>query len=223
MGLLRGIILDLEGTLYSSKLLTGRYDSEIHRVLAERRRISQQSARQLIQATQEQLTARFTFRPPVITVLESLEISKATLYEAIETIDPKRYLRRRPQLSTLMDRLASLYKLAVLTDTSTRQAERVIDALRLDADKFQIILGGDKVTNIKPHLEPFRTIAQFLHVDYADCVSIGDRIQIDLAPAKKLGMKTVLVTHETATTELADVVIRSLMQVEQALSRLHEQ
>ena len=222
MGAPKSIIFDLEGTLYSSKFLTRRYDGGMQRVLAERQRISQQSAKQLIQATQEQLTARFTFRPPVATVMESLGISRATLYETIERVDPKTYLRTRPRLATLMDRLASVYKLTILTDTSTRQAKRVIDALGLDAGNFRIILGGDKVKNIKPDLEPFGTIAQFLHTEYADCVSIGDRAYIDLAPAKKLGMKTILVTRETVTTELADAVIRNLMQVELALSRLYE-
>lgn len=220
-GSLRAIILDLEGTLYSNKLLTSRYDSEIRSVLGERRLIPRRSAGQLIQATQEQLTARFTFRPPVATVLESLGIDRATLYEAVERVDPKMYLKPRPRLAAFIHRLASRYSLAILTDTSTCQAKRVIHALGLDSEEFRIILGGDKVKNIKPHSEPFRTIAQFLCADYGDCVSIGDRVYIDLAPAKKLGMKTVLVSREAARAELADVVIRNLTQVEQALCSLY--
>ena len=96
----------------------------------------------------------------------------------------------------------------------------MLTALGLELATFKAVVGGDQVSNIKPDIEPFVTIAEAIQKAPKFCVSIGDRENIDLVPAKKMGMKTVLVSKGVSKSPFVDITIGSLGKIEEALSGL---
>jgi FMN phosphatase YigB (HAD superfamily) len=177
-------------------------------------------AQKVIRSATKNIEAELGFIPSPPSILESLGISMKEVYDAIEKVDPSTHFKASKPLVRLMNRLATKYKIGVLTDTTTSQARRILMALGLDSRVLPIVIGGDKVTNIKPDFEPFLTIAHELGEAPSSCVSIGDRVDIDLAPAKSLGMRTVLISRKAIESTFVDIAIRSVYQIEEALHRL---
>lgn len=60
-------------------------------------------------------------------------------------------------------------------------------------DSFREVVGLDDTMVSKPAREPFELAARRLGVPAGDCVSVGDRYDVDLAVPLELGMGAVLV------------------------------
>lgn len=85
---------------------------------------------------------------------------------------------------------------------------------------FALIVTSDREGVAKPDPRIFKAALQRANCPAERCVMIGDRLDNDIAPAKKLGFKTVWVkqglsayTSPTSPWEQADVVVDRLEQV----------
>jgi putative hydrolase of the HAD superfamily len=81
----------------------------------------------------------------------------------------------------------------------------------------------------KPDVRLFLRACEELEVTPGECVMVGDRIDNDIAPAKLLGMRAVLLRtgrhiaqQPRAADELPDVEVRDVAGMEWALLRLIE-
>jgi putative hydrolase of the HAD superfamily len=83
-------------------------------------------------------------------------------------------------------------KLALLTDSDGVKGlkRQRIDQLGLGGI-FDVIVTSDDVGENKPSLKGFREILLRLNLAPTGCVMVGDHPEFDLAPAKRLGIKTV--------------------------------
>jgi phosphoglycolate phosphatase/putative hydrolase of the HAD superfamily len=61
------------------------------------------------------------------------------------------------------------------------------------ARHFSALVGLDDTGRSKPEPEPYRLAAERLGAACETCLSIGDRYDVDLAPALSLGMGALLV------------------------------
>lgn len=61
-------------------------------------------------------------------------------------------------------------------------------------DTFKAVVGLDSTLKSKPETEPFELALRLLDLRPEVCLSIGDRFDVDLAPALALGMGGILVT-----------------------------
>lgn len=77
---------------------------------------------------------------------------------------------------------------ALVTMSLNRMAGRVVEAMGFDA--FAAVVGGDDVTNGKPHAEPYLRGASLLGVDATDCIAFEDSTT-GLAAAVASGAVTV--------------------------------
>ena len=84
--------------------------------------------------------------------------------------------------------LKSKYSLVVLTNWFTNSQKNRLRKVNI-LKYFDEVYGGDLV-KVKPNEESFiKAMGKFKP---NECVSIGDRIKIDIEPAEKLGIKTYL-------------------------------
>lgn len=82
---------------------------------------------------------------------------------------------------------------------------------------------------LKPDVRLFLRACEDLGVAPEDCIMVGDRIDNDIAPARMLGMKTVLFRtgrhigqHPRSVDEVPDYVARTVEEMEAAIRRLAE-
>jgi FMN phosphatase YigB (HAD superfamily) len=95
-----------------------------------------------------------------------------------------------------------------------------LHALGLDPNEFDAIVSGDEVPENKPALGPFLKMAATLLVQPNHIVMVGDRTNIDLIPAKILGMATILIDKSSNVSRFADVVVNDVSEVHSAVLRI---
>jgi HAD superfamily hydrolase (TIGR01549 family) len=109
-----------------------------------------------------------------------------------ECFEPSRWLKRDERLDAALRKLAQDFKLALMTNNPRSVGEKSLEALGARAP-FSVLVGLDDTLTGKPAPEPFMEVCQRLGLGPRDCVSIGDRFDVDLAPAMELGMGAILV------------------------------
>lgn len=110
-----------------------------------------------------------------------------------ELYTPSDCLSPNPALQETLERLKALgLKRALVTNNPVSIAHKTLMALSVEG-MFDVCVGLDTCYASKPNEAPFRKAAELLGVEHAECVSIGDRFDVDIDIPLKLGMGGILV------------------------------
>ena len=124
--------------------------------------------------------------------------------------DYAKYLHPDPKLSEMFANL-SKYRHLMLVNGSQESVTRGLAILGVQKRFFEEIVTSEIVGETKPSTKGFQYILAKTGLAPAAHVMIGDREQVDLAPAKSLGIKTCLVWSDTPST-VADVTLPSVYE-----------
>lgn len=109
-----------------------------------------------------------------------------------EEIRPAEWLKPDPKLRGALTVLASRFRLCLLTNNPRSVGEASLSALGV-APCFSAVVGLDDSLESKPSALPFLNACSALGLPPEPCVSIGDRMDVDIEPALALGMGGILV------------------------------
>ncbi|MBQ8172131.1 MAG: HAD family hydrolase [Oscillospiraceae bacterium] len=119
----------------------------------------------------------------------------------------------------VLSALGAKYKLGVVANQPLNIRKRMENEWRL-AEYFDLMIISAEVGFSKPDLRLFREALYKAQTTAEKCVMIGDKLTNDIAPAKKLGFKSVWIRQEwgglqTATSQELepDIVIDSLSEL----------
>lgn len=97
-----------------------------------------------------------------------------------------------PKTKEVLKHLKRKYPLGMITDSDGNVRIKSSRLKKIGITPFfKAIVTGDETGFEKPHLENFVLLCKKLKVKPEHCVMVGDSASRDLAPAKKLKMKTV--------------------------------
>jgi FMN phosphatase YigB (HAD superfamily) len=187
------LILDLDNTLYTNAAyLASQEDSLVERLGRELGMGPGAAAAKIASLRAERAAAGLGVTS-LGRLFASLGIDIATSVAwREECIEPAKWLKRDARLDRALGILAGSFALALLTNNPRLVGEKSLEALGVRS-RFRVIVGLDDTLAGKPSPEPFATTAARLCVAPKACVSIGDRFDVDLAPAMELGMGAILV------------------------------
>ena len=113
-------------------------------------------------------------------------------------------------------------RLSVASSTNQQGTREHLAESRI-LDRFEVVVGGDMVTNGKPHPDIFLKAAEALRVAPEECIVVEDS-PTGIRAAYAAGMKAVLVPDQAAITQeiidMADVVLNSLLEMPAYLQNL---
>jgi phosphoglycolate phosphatase/putative hydrolase of the HAD superfamily len=109
-----------------------------------------------------------------------------------ECLEPGGWLVQDERLDLALGMLEKDFALALVTNNPRLVGEKSLEALGL-RHRFPVLIGLDDTLSSKPSKAPFVEVARRLGVEPGLCASIGDRVDVDLAPAMELGMGAILV------------------------------
>ena len=89
--------------------------------------------------------------------------------------------------------LLMLYDLGIIANQST-DILKILEDSKIDRF-FKVILLSSEVKIRKPDLEIFRLAMNLAKTSPENCIMVGDRLDTDISPANKLGMKTIRTTN----------------------------
>jgi len=105
-----------------------------------------------------------------------------------------------------------MISIGLLTNAPRTLCLKILDAAGIDASYFDSIVAGDDVEEPKPSVEPFVRILSLLEISGKEAIMVGDREDVDLKPAKQMGMTTILIGTKNIT-KIADRACENLIEV----------
>ena len=190
----KGIIFDIDGTLYTSEeYVFEQVDVQV-RHFAKLKSISVEAARKMVEEYKakwaenhngEKISLAKTMAAFGIPVAESIQWRK-------NLIKPEKFLSRDEKLVKTLENLKSKYKIICVTNNPVFTARKTLEAIGV-SEFFPEIIGLDTTGLSKPHYLPFSMALEKLGLNAKNCVAVGDRFNIDIELPVKMGMGGILV------------------------------
>lgn len=204
------IIFDIDSTLYTSPAYAfEQVDIQI-RHWAEKREISARQARNEISEFRrnwsklhggKKISLGNTLTNFGVTIQESVEMRKNLL-------KPERFLARDEKLISTISNLKRKYKIICVTNNPVLPARKTLEALGISS-LIPEIIGLDTSGKSKPALEPFQMALKKTGSKPEECISVGDRYDMDLSVPLEMGMGAILVGGVSDVYELPELLKKS--------------
>jgi putative hydrolase of the HAD superfamily len=209
----RFLLCDLDNTLYPADSgLMQAVGQRMVRYMIERVAVPPQDADRLKRQYYEQYGT--TMRGLIL----HYGIDPEDYLAFVHDLPLKQYIQPNPGLGAMLGRLP-LCK-AVFTNADREHAERVLNVLGVRHHFERIIDVRDFGLLSKPHMNAYRRILEILDAQADECIIVEDMTQ-NLAPAKAMGMLTVLVADGSLPNESswngADVCIADILDLAEAI------
>lgn len=189
---IRGIVFDLDGTLY----VCDRYAVEIRKISAEYiaglMGISQEEAGPVMDATRQRLMEKNGTVQTISAVCRELGGSVQELHGLFaSSMRPEAYLVRDERVIRLLRHLAERFSLYIYTNNNRALTTRIMDYLGL-SDTVQDIFTIDDTWRPKPDEEMVRKILEDVRLSPNEALFVGDRYDVDLRVPEQLGCPVYL-------------------------------
>lgn len=125
-----------------------------------------------------------------------------TVWEIQKQIGKVNYLRKDSKLPKLF-RLLKNFRHFLISNSVPEEIKTVLEAIGLSEDYFEKCISVVDAGEPKPSLKPFELLLKITGLAPEQHVYIGDREKVDILPAKKLGLKTILVWGKSAIADLS--------------------
>jgi phosphoglycolate phosphatase/putative hydrolase of the HAD superfamily len=206
------IIFDIDSTLYThDEYAREQIDIQI-RHFAKLKGYDNDDAREMIERFRENHQREHGEKLSLGNTLThfGIPISESVRWREL-LLEPREYLSADPKLAHTLAELSAMsarssrsarsshssqvaekLKLVAVTNNPVLPALKTLKALGVEAF-FPVLIGLDTTGVSKPHRRPFLEAAQAAGVPVEQCLSVGDRYDIDIALPLVLGMGGILV------------------------------
>jgi HAD superfamily hydrolase (TIGR01549 family) len=189
----KALVFDLDNTLYTNPAYAQFQEDVLVERLGRELGIGTAAAAAKIAALRAEREAAGLGKTSLGKLFSALGIEvRDSVRWREECFEPSRWLKRDERLDAALRKLAQDYRLALMTNNPRSVGEKSLEALGARSS-FSVLVGLDDTLTGKPAPEPFVEVCKRLGLGPRDCVSIGDRFDVDLAPAMELGMGAILV------------------------------
>lgn len=213
------LIFDIDSTLYTCpEYAHEQIDSQI-RYFASLMGITAEDARLMVRDFRKRWAEEHNGQK--ISLGNLLTNFGISIEESIEwrkkLFAPAKYLKEDKRLRESLSALKEDYYLICVTNNPVEPARKTLEALGVSEQILRIV-GLDTTHKSKPAKEIFDTAVRLATEDtgreikYTDCVSIGDRYDIDLALPLELGMGAILVDGAADVYELPHALARKMQE-----------
>lgn len=191
---LRGIVFDIDKTLYSGTAYPEHQEAELLRKLAAELDLSpSHAAGRLDEVRRRWAREHGGSRPSLGNAFLKMGIPiERSVRWREETFKPEGYLSTDRRLRAVLERLADRYALATVTNNPSGVGRRALAALGV-ADLFPVVIGLDTTGVSKPHRKPFDMVCDQTGLAPQQLLAVGDRYDVDLRIPLSIGMGGILV------------------------------
>ena len=208
------LIFDIDSTLYTCpEYAHEQIDCQI-RHFADLRGMTHEQARKMISDARKDYAASHDgkrislgnlFTHFGITIEESIAWRTALVH-------PEEYLERDERLISVLADLQRRFSLICVTNNPVAPAVKTLEVLGID-HLIEKTIGLDTCKKSKPDREMLDLAAKTAGVAYNECISIGDRYDIDLALPLEMGMGGILVSGVEEIYELPGILGTSRQKI----------
>ena len=145
-----------------------------------------------------------------IGIEELYKIPRNVYFETVWNIDAKGIVDRDENIKVLIIELKKTFNVFLVSDAPKIWVSNALKEMKLySIMKDSVICGDGKY--MKSLNTQFDYILDTYRLEPSRCISIGDQEESDIIPAKKLGMKTILISG--TKSEYADFTVSSMREI----------
>lgn len=192
---LKTVIFDIDGTLYTSpEYLYEQVDVQI-RHYAHINGMQEDKARKLISDYRDNWSKEHDGKK--ISLGNTLTAFGISIEESIKwrnsLMEPQKFLTEDKKLKYALSVLDKDFNMICVTNNPVQAASKTLKVLGIDNFFTDRIIGLDTCYKSKPAVEVLQKAMELTCSTPQECLSIGDRYDIDLSLPLKLGMGAILV------------------------------
>jgi HAD superfamily hydrolase (TIGR01509 family) len=164
--------------------------------------------------TKELLNQRRKQLGTLTRTIQSLGIDRNAFFDAMAArIEPSDHISVDPMVHSVLKTLRERGFKVGLVSNGRPLVLKILDAIGLDRSLFDVIITSTEAEP-KPSPQPFLLAMKCIGCDASEVVYVGDREYAEIRPARRFGLRTVLLNRDGAVgSTRADVVIGSLSEV----------
>lgn len=203
----KAIIFDIDGTLYNSAAYVHEQIDVQIRHWAKLNGWTAQEARAKIESFRhqwshdhngEKISLGNTFTHFGIDIETSIQWRNTLL-------EPEKFLKKDLALAATLTELSKNYRMVCLTNNPVQAAYKTLEAVGIEKI-IPNIVGLDTCHKSKPALPMLEKAMELVDAKPEECISIGDRYDIDLALPLEMGMGAILVTGSNELLNLPQLL-----------------
>lgn len=201
------LIFDIDGTLYTSaEFVQEQIDVQV-RHWADINGMSHEDARKKIADFRKKYAAENDGKKISLgNVFLNFGVDIDTSIRwRIELLKPENFLKPNEELKTALEKASEKFTLIAVTNNPVEAARKTLAVLGLDKIIPEII-GLDTCRKSKPAKEILDIALERTGAKAEECISIGDRYDIDLSLPVKMGMGGVLVNGAEEVIEFLETL-----------------
>ncbi|MEE6245965.1 MAG: HAD family hydrolase, partial [Thermoproteota archaeon] len=214
--MIKGIILDLDGTLLNNNSYYRKFEEIYPGVIRSLLDEDENTINDKINYVHNNSVYGFTKSIREIGINSEFFFMKMRDELPIRTL-----IRPDPKLNIILKDLTELnYSIVILTNTGKYLVYAILDSLGIDLSIFKSIITSDD-TGLKPTSEPYVYALSKLGLSAHESVYVGDRYDIEIKPAIDLGIKTIFITENDKKD--ADYTIKDIYEIKEILKNIEGQ
>lgn len=189
---IRGIIFDLDGTLYVCENFAAEIHDAAAAYIAGLKGISQEEAAQLMGAARKKLAEESGTVQTLSAVCRELGGSVQELHRHfVHKLRPEAYLVRDERVIRLLETLAERFPLYIYTNNNRVLTTRIINHLGLNHALHGLFTIDDE-WRAKPDEEMVKMMLETIGLSPDEALFVGDRYDVDLRVPEQLGCPVYL-------------------------------
>lgn len=112
--------------------------------------------------------------------------------KSFNTLDKKELYEFNPKVRSTLERLKDIVPISIFANPTKDATYQVLETINAKPEWFQYIVCGDDIKQRKPALNGFYLMIKKSKLPTNEILYVGDRVKVDVLPAKKVGMQTCL-------------------------------
>lgn len=209
-GKIRGIVFDLDGTLYVSECFAAEIQNAAAEYMASIKGVPQAEAYQLMAAARIRLSEEIGTTQTISAVCTDLGGSVQEMHRFFEqNLRPEAFLVRNEQVINLLERLAESFSLYIYTNNNRVLTTRILTYLGLSGS-INGIFAIDDTWRAKPDDEIVRRLLEKTGLAANEVLFVGDRYDVDLRVPEQLGCPVYLSQNLEQLLRLDDLLIETV-------------
>jgi len=206
---IRGIVFDLDATLYVCDRFAAEIQNASVTYIAGLKRLTPAEAGELVASTRQMLTEESGTVQTISAVCRELGGSVQELHRFFErTLRPEAFLVRDERVIRMLERLAERYSLYIYTNNNRVLTARIVNYLGLDR-VMSGIFAIDDAWRPKPDEEMVGRILEQIGLVPNEALFVGDRYDVDLRVPEQLGCPVYLSRNLEQLLRLEELLIFS--------------
>jgi len=130
-----------------------------------------------------------------------------------QTMEPAQFYTPVPEVYKTLERLATIVPISLFTNSKPGSVVDKLKVINVDKAWFTYIITGDDVKERKPAPEGFHLMVKKSLLPAEALLFVGDRVDVDIKPAKSVGMKTCLMWGESPEADYSFQSFRDLLSI----------